>query len=889
MYRSINKNDSCGIQISRRRPRPSSSLPRLSRAQSLGGLSPTVEESPAAARTSERVQNMHERPALAEYSESGKMSQLRTRSISTAEPHLATTQIGHDQTLYTDSNDSSSRSIQSKCASKVRVNGLTHEIIPERKRTSPEGSSWSPGTTRRRSVDSLASEKGNNENQSFSGPDGSTAMLTPLPCNVKILPQTPTHPEKNNQQSNIFSSSFTHTKKCKSRQSLGPTSFSKTPILTNDATSAQAALLRSISDLPSDVEKFPEYHPSGWDAVRTQRESLSRYRPENYSLDSHRENSFHEQLLATDNSVSWSSRHLISREHPHSQSTKSIPVRPEHVVKGSISNLDASSATRCKFIFTKSVVLSLADTKRKYVALGSAFGPTQQQKAPDSNMDQNSLGPAWKQELLEKKSEGKKAPYVALTLSHGRKSVCRRRPSKGALAENIPSAKENETHNVKLTMVGRTESSPKRSTSKPVGGTVRSMAARFDNVSQESSFSQTQAVNDKCQSKIGDARKLMSQDTKKDSAAKFSTPPIRLIVAGTSTQLKSKSESQSPTKMRSTPGRFRASISRLSHSLRPSPGWGKSDETPSQSVDISSSASAGLVDEHNKAQTTPSRSPPLKLGLENPLSQGTLTSPQKGLLITAHIKSAHTRSQSSTNRRDLEWERNMLCHGRYSQSLDSDHGSILYHQVRTLQKRIENRDEKIRGLQRQLETLHGADIGSICEQLRQAKRQLELWKDRADAAERRVAVVERFATRIKDLRKSIKNTEILNDSKIVTDSSERGTKEDINPEDFSTSYNHAKGLGLHKDRTCLSYKEFDSTHEFYDADGSQIAGDGSVGHAEVNQVDVKGTDISKATTETWSVAEEFLAVQDAISTTVIDGQLDPKPASYGVSSSSHMR
>jgi hypothetical protein len=69
-----------------------------------------------------------------------------------------------------------------------------------------------------------------------------------------------------------------------------------------------------------------------------------------------------------------------------------------------------------------------------------------------------------------------------------------------------------------------------------------------------------------------------------------------------------------------------------------------------------------------------------------------------------------------------------------------------------LQKLLSVRSEEVASLRRQLETMSNMDIGTLSEQLRDAKRECTMWKARAEAAEKRVAVFERFTSRIRGIR-----------------------------------------------------------------------------------------------------------------------------------------
>ncbi|XDG02043.1 hypothetical protein ABKA04_001658 [Annulohypoxylon sp. FPYF3050] len=81
--------------------------------------------------------------------------------------------------------------------------------------------------------------------------------------------------------------------------------------------------------------------------------------------------------------------------------------------------------------------------------------------------------------------------------------------------------------------------------------------------------------------------------------------------------------------------------------------------------------------------------------------------------------------------------------------------SILHIQIRHLQKQLEHRTEENTQLRRRLEARENMDIGKLCEQLRIARRESKMWHERAEAAEKRVAVFKQFTARLRGIRDSV--------------------------------------------------------------------------------------------------------------------------------------
>ncbi|KAK8067081.1 hypothetical protein PG997_013828 [Apiospora hydei] len=77
---------------------------------------------------------------------------------------------------------------------------------------------------------------------------------------------------------------------------------------------------------------------------------------------------------------------------------------------------------------------------------------------------------------------------------------------------------------------------------------------------------------------------------------------------------------------------------------------------------------------------------------------------------------------------------------------------LLHAQIRSLQRQLQSKNEEVLQLRRQLETRENVDVGTLSEKLREAKRDCAMWRDRAEAAEKRIAVFEKFAAKARALR-----------------------------------------------------------------------------------------------------------------------------------------
>ncbi|KAG6131864.1 hypothetical protein E4U12_003435 [Claviceps purpurea] len=86
--------------------------------------------------------------------------------------------------------------------------------------------------------------------------------------------------------------------------------------------------------------------------------------------------------------------------------------------------------------------------------------------------------------------------------------------------------------------------------------------------------------------------------------------------------------------------------------------------------------------------------------------------------------------------------------------------TVLYSQIGKLQRQLNAKTEEAAQLRRQMDVQKDSDIGTLSEQLRQAKRDVAAWKDRAEAAERRVKVFETFTEKLREIRDAIAETKL---------------------------------------------------------------------------------------------------------------------------------
>lgn len=78
--------------------------------------------------------------------------------------------------------------------------------------------------------------------------------------------------------------------------------------------------------------------------------------------------------------------------------------------------------------------------------------------------------------------------------------------------------------------------------------------------------------------------------------------------------------------------------------------------------------------------------------------------------------------------------------------------SLLYNQVRDLQRQLSEKTEEIQHLKQQLSARGNLDIGTLSEELRETKRDLQSWKARAEVAEKQLEILMKMPSRSNSLK-----------------------------------------------------------------------------------------------------------------------------------------
>ncbi|KAF5644535.1 Rho-GTPase-activating 6 [Fusarium sp. NRRL 52700] len=188
--------------------------------------------------------------------------------------------------------------------------------------------------------------------------------------------------------------------------------------------------------------------------------------------------------------------------------------------------------------------------------------------------------------------------------------------------------------------------------------------------------------------------------------------------------------------------------------------------------------------------------------------------------------------------------------------------TTLHAQIRSLQRQLDLKTEETVHLRRQLEVQGDADIGTLSQQLREAKREAQTWRERAESAERRIQVFERFTARLKGIREAVGVDTRNADTDLATkylDEGANGQKENtflekaMGYESDSSGRTEDAGVVKARIRRCL--------HGLTDGPPDKP----SFGLDEIQETGPERPkrDISPSTVEVWMAAQELLQLDEA--------------------------
>ncbi|KAI2621766.1 hypothetical protein GGR54DRAFT_647043 [Hypoxylon sp. NC1633] len=461
--------------------------------------------------------------------------------------------------------------------------------------------------------------------------------------------------------------------------------------------------------------------------------------------------------------------------------------------------------------------------------------------------DRSLTTPEWEQQLTKKRSQERQRPAK---LSPQKKSMFEKYPESGY-------SKETESPR---DFGGLSRPVPRRSSSRPMEGAVKAMAALFDKAAQDSPAS--------------------SETIPVGRNRQGSQEPSAIL----SPYCCSKSPSKSIRSQASPAGSTR------SRTFGDSAGGSQTTETPTRKREF---AFSGNLDPGPLSrQITPERTPTIfpynplratdnaffaskKVPMGSPAEQvprrdrelshapslGTMVPPLEEPPVAQHMSFTRPSSAAPTTVHDGSDD------GRASNGSPRarNSNSMLYARIRSLQRQVEARKEESIQLRRQLEARENMDLGKLCEQLRAAKRECKMWRERARAAEKRIAVFEQFTTRVRGLRDALTLEEDGRDlagKEQVDGPSTHSIGPRILHDSASSSSlsGHTVTQDELRDRIRRTMKQYTPTRSI---EGPQIESDGSWGRGGGMALQKKlrrNTTISSRTAELWDIAEEFLVL-----------------------------
>lgn len=259
-------------------------------------------------------------------------------------------------------------------------------------------------------------------------------------------------------------------------------------------------------------------------------------------------------------------------------------------------------------------------------------------------------------------------------------------------------------------------------------------------------------------------------------------------------------------------------------------------------------------------QTIPRRKPVPGRGkeasLENPRSLGTMMPYPEQPPIAQHLNLIRPASSASNTQYGADPS---VPHNISTPFQRPGSTTTLHAQIRSLQRQLDLKTEEAVHLRRQLEVQGDADVGTLSQQLREAKREAQTWRERAESAERRIKVFERFTARLKGIREAVgvdtRNADT--DTAKYLDGDASGQKENtflentMGYESDSSGRTEDAGVVKARIRRCL--------HGLTDGPPDKP----SFGLDEIQNPERPKRDISPSTVEVWMAAQELLQLDEA--------------------------
>ncbi|KAK5627103.1 hypothetical protein RRF57_002818 [Xylaria bambusicola] len=284
-----------------------------------------------------------------------------------------------------------------------------------------------------------------------------------------------------------------------------------------------------------------------------------------------------------------------------------------------------------------------------------------------------------------------------------------------------------------------------RSTSKPMPGAVKAMAALFDNTTKESPVSSVVILSGRTHRSPYEPGNLPYYDVLDRSPTKSK------LRRGAPTPTKSAIRLDEHYHQRrlnhaSTPEKSSPIAKCGVSTIRTVPAWLEVEHTPTKTMRSTLKPVKMFSSARNEPQILPAATIP-----DQPPRLGTMVPYDEEPPIGHFVRPNSATSAQSRNKTMNPEGLTSPIDSPLPRQTSAGTSSFLHAQIRSLHRQLALKNEEVLQLRRQLETQEHIDIGTLCEQLRLAKRECETWRKRAEAAERRVAVFQRFGAKVRAL------------------------------------------------------------------------------------------------------------------------------------------
>ncbi|KAI0133078.1 hypothetical protein F4776DRAFT_139266 [Hypoxylon sp. NC0597] len=393
--------------------------------------------------------------------------------------------------------------------------------------------------------------------------------------------------------------------------------------------------------------------------------------------------------------------------------------------------------------------------------------------------------PEWKRQLVNKQ-DGEKSKLGRL--SPEKKSIFENSPqpghSNGTLSPQKPSTLSSTNNSFDG---GRPFS--RRSSSKPVPGSVKAMTALFDDASKDSRASSPAVFPGWAGHGTKGFNNFVSPYSRSNSPLKSMMSNASLVA-------------ETPTGHRQS----NASIAHSNFSLASSRVAPEDTRPKFPHVALRPIGNTFSASRKASSASPIKQVPQLDRELTQPPSLGTMVPHLEEPPVAQHI----TFVRPSPSASPLGHDGSDDDRASMESPRPGTGNSVLHYQIRHLQKHLEQKTEENTQLRRQLEARENMDIGKLMEQLRSAKRECKMWRERAEAAEKRVKVFKQFTARVRGLRDSVALAESTRDVPAegqVDGSSHHGGEGGALDGEGSFCSEHTENQDVLKDRIRQSMKE----------------------------------------------------------------------------------